>query len=160
MNWTLDGTIFKRADNDLVDWTFHSSTPNSRSANHVDIDTSGLELLVTRLWDDYKAIASYAYLQRKTIKTRLLMLVFTLNFPKHRVTLGVIWHPSDLVQIRVDNEWREQRENLIREGPDQLTYSHLAASYYPPEIKDLELFIAYDKPWDEDFQDIPGAWPR
>ena len=52
---------------------------------------------------------------------------------------------------------REQRENLIREGPDQLTYSHLAASYYPLEIKDSELFIAYDKPWDEDFQDMFGT---
>lgn len=159
LNWTLDGTLFKRADNDLVDWTFHSSTPNSRSANHVDIDTSGLELLVTRLWDDYKAIASYAYLQKEEdYKDAAVDASFyALNFPRHRVTLGVIWDPSDLFQIRVDNEWREQRENLIREGPDQLTYSHLAASYYPPEIKDLELFIAYDKPWDEDFQDIPGT---
>ena len=36
-------------------------------------------------------------------------------------------------------------------------YSHLAASYYPSLFNDLEIFIAYDKPWDEDFQDVPGT---
>jgi len=82
---------------------------------------------------------------------------YALNFPEHRLTLGFIYNPNELFQIRVDNEWREQRENLLREGPDQLTYSHLAASYYPAQIEDLEVFIAYDKPWDEDFQDIPGT---
>ena len=86
------------------------------------------------------------------------MLVFTLLISQDTESRSglfgthLIWF-----EYAVDNEWREQRENLIREGPDQLTYSHLAASYYPPEIKDLELFIAYDKPWDEDFQDIPGT---
>ena len=25
---------------------------------------------------------------------------------------------------------------------------------YPSQINDLEIFIAFDKPWDEDFQDI------
>ena len=33
----------------------------------------------------------------------------------------------------------------------------LAASYYPSKIHDLEIFMAYDKPWDEDFQDVPGT---
>ena len=27
----------------------------------------------------------------------------------------------------------------------------------PHLINDLEIFIAYDKPWDEDFQDVPGT---
>ena len=43
------------------------------------------------------------------------------------------------------------------QGPHKLLLSHIAASYYPAQIEDLELFIAYDKPWDEDFQDIPGT---
>ena len=40
--------------------------------------------------------------------------------------------------------------------PTVLINSHLAASYYPAKFNDLELFLAYDKPWDEEFQDIPG----
>ena len=69
----------------------------------------------------------------------------------------MVWDPLDSIEIRIDNEWREQRENLLREGPDHSLYSHIAASYYPAQTKDLEVFIAYDKPWDEDFQDIPGT---
>ena len=54
----------------------------------------------------------------------------------------------------MDNEWRQQRENQM--GPDLITInSYFAASYYPSQINDLEIFIAFDKPWDEDFQDIP-----
>ena len=159
LNWTLDGTIFKRSDNDLVDWTFDSSSPNIRSANHVDIDTSGFELLVTRLWDDYQAIASYAYLHKEEdYKDATVDASFyALNFPEHRLTLGFIYNPNELFQVRVDQEWREQRLNMLRTGPNQSTYSHLAASYYPAQIDDVEVFVAFDKPWDEDFQDIPGT---
>ena len=64
--------------------------------------------------------------------------------------------PIDSLQIRVDNEWREQHENSLRKGPDESLYSHLAASYYPSQIDDLEIFMAYDKPWDEEFQVIRG----
>jgi hypothetical protein len=63
----------------------------------------------------------------------------------------------------VDNEWRKQRENIIRQdtgAPNKSTFSHFAASYYPPELDDLELFLAYDKPWEKEFQDIPGIAPR
>ena len=46
---------------------------------------------------------------------------------------------------------------MLREGPDDSMYSHLAVSYFPSKIEDLEMFMAYDKPWDEDFQDVPGT---
>ena len=82
---------------------------------------------------------------------------YALNFPKHRFTLGLIWDALDSLQVRVDNEWRDQHENSLRKGPDESFYSHLAASYYPAKFNDLELFLAYDKPWDENFQDIPGT---
>jgi hypothetical protein len=63
----------------------------------------------------------------------------------------------DSVEVRLDNEWREQYQNPLRTGPDSAFNSHLAASYYPAMFNDLELFLAYDKPWDEAFQDVPGT---
>ena len=27
----------------------------------------------------------------------------------------------------------------------------------PSQFNDLEIFVAYEKPWDEDFQDVPGT---
>ena len=107
----------------------------------------------------HSCIAIYAYLHKEEdYKDATVDASFyALNFPEHRLTLSFIYDPNDLLQIRVDNEWREQRANPLRKGPDNSMYSHLAASYYPALIDDLEVFVAFDKPWDEDFQDIPGT---
>ena len=67
------------------------------------------------------------------------------------------------MQIRIDNEWRQQRENEIRHdtgAPNKSILSHFAASYYPSAFDELELFVAFDKPWEKEFQDIPGIAPR
>ena len=161
--WSLDGAIFYRRDKDLADWTFENDangTHDHRDANPVDIDTFGIEFIASRQWSQFETIASYARLNKNEDYKDSAVdgSFYALNFPEHRVTLGLIWNPSDLFEIRMDNEWRQQREQRkIRTGPDQSTYSHLAASYYPSQIDDLEIFIAFDKPWDEDFQDIPGT---
>ena len=158
-DWSLDGAIFYRWDDNLVDWTYDNNSTSARSAKNVDVETYGIEIIATRNWDNFDAVASYSYLRKDEDynKASVNASFYALNFPEHRLTLGFIYNPNELFQIRVDNEWREQHENLLRKGPDQLTYSHLAASYYPAQIEDLEVFVAYDKPWDEDFQDIPGT---
>ena len=156
--WKLDSNIFYRWDNDLTDWTYFTGDVN-RTANPVDTKTFGFELVASRKWEKFEAIASYSYLKKKEDykKPDFVGSFYALNYPEHRLTLGVMWNPIDSLQIRVDNEWREQRKNEIRTGPDSAFNSHLAASYYPSQFNDLELFLAYDKPWDEDFQDIPGT---
>ena len=164
-NWSLSSAIFHRWDVDLVDWTYSESNPDSRKANHADIDTLGLEIIASRQWNNFQAICSYSYLKKDEDYKNANVdgSFYALNYPEHRATLGLIWDPIDTVQIRVDNEWREQRENIIRTqtgAPNKSTFSHLAASYFPQKFQDLELFLAYDKPWEKDFQDIPGIAPR
>ncbi len=164
-NWSLSAAIFHRWDEDLIDWTYSESTPNSRKANHADIDTFGFEMIASRQWDILQAICSYSYLKKnEDYKTASVDGSFyALNYPEHRATLGLIWDPIDLLQIRIDNEWREQRDNIIRRNtgaPNRSLLSQFAASYYPQRFDDLELFLAYDKPWEEKFQDIPGIAPR
>jgi hypothetical protein len=155
--WSLEGSIFYRWTEDLVDWTYTGT--GARSAENVDIETYGLELIVARQLEKLEGIASYSYLHKNEDYGNALVdgSFYALNFPEHRLTLSFIYDPNDLLQIRVDNEWREQRANPLRKGPDNSMYSHLAASYYPALIDDLEVFVAFDKPWDEDFQDIPGT---
>ena len=70
----------------------------------MDIDTSGLEFLVTRIWDDFQAMASYAYLHKEEdYKDATVDASFyALNFPKHRLTLGLVYNPNDLFQVRID----------------------------------------------------------
>lgn len=155
--WTLRAAVFHRWDDDLADWTYVGT--GARSAENVDIETVGFEIIASREWEHFQAIASYGYLKKEEDYGNLSIdgSFYALNFPEHRVTFGLIWALIDSIEIRIDNEWRDQRKNDLRKGPDDSFYSHFAASYYPSLIDDIELFLAYDKPWDEDFQDIPGT---
>lgn len=156
--WKFSGAIFKRWDDDLVDWVYDAA--NNRSAKHVDIETYGFELIASKSWQNFQTIGSYTFLQKDENygDPNITRSIYALNFPEHRATLGLIWNPISAIEVRLDNEWRKQRKTLDRDqGPHKLLLSHIAASYYPAQIEDLELFIAYDKPWDEDFQDIPGT---
>ena len=65
--------------------------------------------------------------------------------------LWAIYHFSQELEIRLDNEWRDQHENLLRSGSDDALFSHIGVSYYPKRQENLEIFLAYDKPWDEQF---------
>ncbi len=155
--WSLEGAVFYRWTDDLVDWTYTGT--GARSAENVDIETYGLEFIVSRQMENLEGIASYSFLRKNEDYGNSLVdgSFYALNFPEHRLTLGFILNPNDLLQIRVDNEWRDQRANLLRKGSNSSMYSHLAASYYPARMDELEVFVAFDKPWDEDFQDIPGT---
>ena len=157
LEWNLMAAVFYRMDDNLVDWAYVGR--GARSAENVDIETLGFEIFAAREWNQFKTIASYTYLEKDEDYGNLVIdgSFYALNYPEHRATLGIIWDPIDTIQIRIDNEWREQRENLLRAGPDNSMYSHLAASYYPSQLDHLEIFMAYDKPWDEDFQDVPGT---
>lgn len=158
-DWSIKGALFYRWDNDLVDWTYNSNNTNARSAKNVDIETVGIEIIASRKWNKLETISSYSYLHKdEDYKDSLIDGSFyALNFPEHRATLGMIWNPNNLMEIRIDNEWREQQANPLREGPSHSVNSHIAASYYPAHLNDLEIFMAFDKPWDEEFQDIPGT---
>ena len=155
----MKGAFFYRWDNDLVDWIYDSNNTNARSAKNVDIETVGIEIIASRTWNKLQTIASYGYLHKdEDYKDSTIDGSFyALNFPEHRATLGLIWNPNDLLEIRIDNEWREQQANPLREGPSNTLNSHLAASYYPAHLNDIEVFVAFEKPWDEEFQDIPGT---
>jgi vitamin B12 transporter len=157
ITWSMSVALFYRWDDDLVDWAYVGT--GARSAQNVDIETSGLECIASRQWNRVQAIASYAYLNKDEDYGNLLIdgSFYALNYPNHRATLGLIWLPHDSFEIRIDNEWRDQRENPLRKGPKSALYSHFAASYYPAQMNELEIFAAYEKPWDENFQDIPGT---
>jgi vitamin B12 transporter len=154
--------VFNRWDRNLVDWVYKITTPNARSPKHVEIETFGLEIITSKKWDNFEAISSFAFLKKIEDYKDLTIdgSYYALNYPEQRVTLGIIWNPIDILEFRMDNEWRKQRENFMRKedgSPNSATYTHIAASYYPSQIDDLEVFIAFDKPWDEQFQDIPGT---
>ncbi len=157
-DWKFEGAIFYRWDDDLVDWTYGTNI-NNRAANAVDIETFGVELIASKRWNTIEAIASYTFLDKDedygddTIQGSF----YALNYANHRVTLGAIWTPCDIVQVRIDNEWRSQEDNDLRGSDDEALFTHLGVSVFPPQIDNLELFAAIDNAWDDDFEDVPGT---
>jgi len=157
--WRLDSAIFYRQDKDLTDWTYSLNSTSARSANPVDIDTLGLELLATKRFDHAEIITSYTFLEKSEDygAADIDASFYALNFPDHRVTLGFIWHPTDIVEVRVDNEWRKQEENRLRNGDDDALFTHLSLKISPSQIKGLDIVLAADNLWDESFEEVPGT---
>ena len=158
--WSLDGAIFYRWDQNLVDWTY--SGAGARASENLDIETYGLEIIAARKWEKLEAISSYAYLKKSEDykNSSVIGSFYALNFPKQRATLGLIYTPNSFYEIRLDNELREQEPNTLRSGGNHALFSYLGISYYPYQSKDFEVFLAYDKPWNESFQEIPGTAGR
>lgn len=158
-DWSIEGAIFYRWDDDLVDWTYSAASPTARSANPVDIDTFGIELIGTKRWNTIEAIASYTFLDKDEDygDDSIDASFYALNYANHRVTLGAIWTPIDMIQVRIDNEWRSQEDNELRNGDDEAFFTHASVSVFPPQIDGLELFVAVDNAWDDDYEEVPGT---
>ena len=158
-SWRLDSAIFYRQDDDLTDWTYSLASTSARSANPVDIDTLGVELLAVKRLDNAQIITSYTYLDKSEDygTADIDASFYALNFPDHRITLGIIWRPTDIVEVRIDNEWRKQEENILRNGDDDALFTHFTLKVSPTQIKGLEIVLAADNPWDESFEEIPGT---
>tara|TARA_R110002153_G_scaffold2340_4_gene11476 strand:- start:17066 stop:18925 length:1860 start_codon:yes stop_codon:yes gene_type:complete len=159
LSWSFDSAIFYRQDNDLTDWTYSLSSTSARSANPVDIDTLGFEVLAIKRFADAEIITSYTFLDKSEDygTVDIDASFYALNYPDHRLTLGAIWHPSDIVEIRVDNEWRKQQENILRNGDEDALFTHLTLKVSPSQIPGLDIILAADNLWGESFEEIPGT---
>lgn len=155
----FEGALFYRWDHDLVDWTYTVDDPYARSATGVDLETLGLELIASKRWDTVEALVSYTALDKTADygDSRIEASFYALNYAKHRLTLGMIWSPNDILVLRVDNEWRIQEDNPLRTSSNRAFFSHFGLSIYPPKYSGLEFFVSLDNAWDEDFEDMPGT---
>lgn len=157
--WQLNSALFYRQDESLTDWTYSFDSVYARAANPVDIDTSGIELLATKQFDTVEVITSYSYLHKaETYGAQDIDASFyALNFPDHRITLGAVWNPTDIVEFRIDNEWRKQHENALRSSGDTALFTHLTIKVTPPWLDNLFITLAADNLWGESFEEIPGT---
>jgi len=157
--WNIDSAIFYRQDNDLTDWTYSLASTFARSANPVDIETLGLELLAIKRFKSVEMITSYTFLHKseKYGAVDIDASFYALNYPDHRVTLGFIWRPIDIVEVRIDNEWRKQEENMLRNGDEDALFTHITLNISPSQFKGLDILLAADNIWNESFEEIPGT---
>ena len=157
--WQLNSAVFYREDNNLTDWTFSFDSSSARFANPVDIDATGVEFFANKYFDTTELIASYTYLNKSENygDADIDASFYALNFPDHRVTLGAIWTPNDLIEMRIDNEWRKQHENALRSGKDTALFTQVSLKITPTVINNLFITLAADNVWDESFEEIPGT---
>ncbi|WP_371377935.1 TonB-dependent receptor plug domain-containing protein [Thalassotalea aquiviva] len=159
LDWRLDSAIFYRWDNELTDWTYSFDSTSARIANQVDMETLGLEFIAIKSFDTTTLVASYTFLDKSEdyVEEGIDASFYALNYPPHRVTLGAIWAPSEMLEIRIDNEWRKQEDNALRNGDDSALFTHLTLTYSPVQFDALDIVLAVDNLWAESFEEIPGT---
>ena len=157
--WKFDTALFYRWDNELTDWTYSFDSTSARSANPVDIETLGVEFIAIKRFDNADVVASYTYLDKSEDYgiDGVVASFYALNYPPHRATLGLVWFATDTVEVRIDNEWRKQETNALRNGSDSAFFSHATLTYSPAQIEGLNLVLAVDNLWNERFEEIPGT---
>jgi len=158
--WSARLAVFVRHDDPMVDWTFTAALPNARSASEVEIDTTGVELLGSRTFGPVDVVAGYAYLRKEADYGAATVdaSFYALNFPIHRATLALVARLGGGFELRCDNEYRVQEENLLRAiGGDEAFLSSLGLTWAFPQYDAVELSLVVDNLWDDDFQELPAV---
>jgi hypothetical protein len=157
--WQARIAAFHRADDDLVDWTFSTGAPFARQANAVDIDVLGAELLLTAQWDAFEIATGYTYLDKDAEygSAAVDASFYALNFARHRATLALRYRFAEPLELRLDNEYREQRDNPLRDGKSQAYLASLAIVWEPPDGRGFGAALTIDNLSDNDYQPFPGT---
>ena len=104
-------------------------------------------------------IASYTYLEKSEDygTADIDASFYALNYPDHRVTLGAVWQPMDVLELRIDNEWRKQHSNRLRNSDDEAFFTQLTLKFTPAQLDNVFVTFAADNIWDESFEEVPGT---
>ncbi len=156
MTWSA--TLFARQDDDLVDWTYSTASPFARQANPVDIDVVGLEAYLIRNWERFDLILGYTGIDKDADygSATVDASFYALNFAKHRATLALAYRFTDALEVRVDNEYRSQEDNPLRNGDDS-TYLASMSFVWSPSAQGFAAALVVDNATDSSFQTFPGT---
>lgn len=162
--WDTRAAVFHRADDALVDWTFRRGV-TARSANAVDVATTGFELVARRSWNLVDAVVGYTFLTKDSDYRGAAVdaSFYALNYARHRLTAALVVRFAPGWELRLDNIARLQADNLLRRvGGDEALMSSLGLAFRPAAIRGLEVSLQADNLWNSNFQDVPAvpASPR
>lgn len=161
--WSLDATVFHRRDEDLVDWTFRQGV-TARTANAVDLATTGLELVYTRRAEQCDLVLGYTWLDKDADYRGALVdgSFYALNFAQHRFTAALIYRIVPGLEVRLDQEFRLQEANPLRRGPDESALAALALAWRPKALPGIEITAMIENLWGSRFEEVPAvpAAPR
>lgn len=157
--WSAEAALFHRIDDELVDWTFQRGV-TARSANAVDIATTGVELVARRSWTPVDVVVGYTWLTKDADygRTAVDASFYALNFAEHRVTLAITARLHRSLELRVDNEARIQAANLLRtRGGERPLLTSVGLTYRPVEWRRVAVSVQAENLWDSEFQEVPAV---
>jgi outer membrane receptor protein involved in Fe transport len=157
--WTADAAVFWRRDDSLVDWTFRRGV-TARTANPVDIDVTGFELVARRSWRACDLVIGYTALSKDADYRGAAVdaSFYALNYARHRLTAALTARLGNGFELRLDNVARIQADNLLRVvGGDDAITSSVGLAYRPAAFRGFEVAVQVDNLWDTDFQDVPAV---
>ncbi|QYM80310.1 TonB-dependent receptor [Horticoccus luteus] len=158
--WATRAAVFFRRDDALVDWTFQRGV-TARTANPVDLDTTGFETEARRAWSRWgDLVLGYTYLT-KTPDYRGAAVdasFYALNYARHRFTAAVTARLGGGFEVRMDNVARREAGNFLRtKGGESAVISSLTLAWRPPAARGLELSAGADNLWNSSFQEVPSV---
>jgi vitamin B12 transporter len=159
--WLARFAAFYRRDDDLVDWTYLAGAPFTRQANPVDMDVTGLEGVISWQSTVLEVVGSYAWLHKNANygATQVDASYYALNFARHRFTLALVYSPIDQLELRLDNEYRIQKDNALRTSGNNAYNASLSVNWRLRSLPQLRLMLVADNLTDSDFQEFPGTPP-
>lgn len=163
-NWSGSAVIFARSDRDLVDWTFRRGV-TARSANAVNVDTRGVEVIARRQWSRAEVVIGFTALAKDADYKGAVVdaSFYALNYARSRLTAALIWRFAREWELRLDNAARVQSDNLLRSiGGDEALMSTLGFGYKPGALPGVSFALRADNLWQSNFQEVPAvpASPR
>src|SRR6185436_16770820 len=130
----------------------------ARTANAVDVDVTGFEVVARRSWSACDVVIGYTALSKDADYRGALVdaSFYALNYARHRLTAALTARLGNGFELRVDNVARIQADNLLRvAGGDDAITTSIGLAYRPPAWRGLEVSVHVDNVWDNDFQEVP-----
>ena len=157
--WTAQTAVFFRQDDNLVDWTFRRGV-TARSANAVDVATTGLEVVLRRSWAKLDLVLGYTTLLKDANYRSAAVdaSFYALNYARHRLTAAIVYRFAAEWELRFDNAARVQADNLLRQiGGDETLLSSAGLFFRPRAWRGVTLSLRSDNLWNSNFQEVPSV---
>lgn len=162
--WTGQAAAFHRRDENLVDWTYVQGVV-ARTANPVDVATTGFELVGRRSWRHCDLVLGYTWLTKDPDYRGAAVdaSFYAGNYARHRFTAAVVARLTPSLEARIDNEVRFQAPNLLRTtGGRDAVLTSVGLGFRPPAYRRILITLQADNLWNSHYQQVPSvpAAPR
>ncbi len=157
--WGTGVALFVRQDESLVDWTYKQDAPYRRQANAVDIDVTGFEFFLQWVTAKWQVLGAYTYLDKDADygDVQVDASYYALNFARHRATLALLYQPVPWLEFRLDNEFRHQQANVLRNGDSKAWIAAFSLGWQLPTDTSMSIDLVMDNLTDSDFEEFPGT---